>query len=74
MVNKEGQFLPESKRAFPTPLAAFFKLSGVADLFSRSGFFNHYALGNLDKDKKKKKPYKPENKDFKPFKGIGKKR
>jgi RNA recognition motif-containing protein len=30
--------------------------------------------GNLDKDKKRKKPYKPENKDFKPFKGIGKKR
>jgi RNA recognition motif-containing protein len=31
--------------------------------------------GNLDKDKKKKKPFnqKPENKQWKPFKGIGKK-
>ncbi len=31
--------------------------------------------GSLDKDKKKKKPYtpKPENKQWKPFKGIGKK-
>lgn len=50
MVNKKGQFLPESKRAFPTPLAAFFKLSGIAGLFPQSGFFNQYALGNLDKD------------------------
>jgi GT2 family glycosyltransferase len=50
MVNKEGQFLPESKRAFPKPLTAFFKLSGIAHLFPRSGFFNQYALGNLDKD------------------------
>jgi RNA recognition motif-containing protein len=33
-----------------------------------------FKAGNLDKDKKKKKPYKPENKDFKPFRGIGKKR
>lgn len=50
MVNKKGQFLPESKRAFPTPLAAFFKLSGIAGLFPQSGFFNQYALGNLNKD------------------------
>lgn len=33
-----------------------------------------FKAGNLDKDKKKKKPYKPDSKDFKPFKGIGKKR
>ncbi len=50
MVNKKGQFLPESKRAFPTPLAAFFKLSGIAGLLPQSGFFNQYALGNLNKD------------------------
>jgi GT2 family glycosyltransferase len=50
MVNKSGSFLPESKRAFPTPLAALFKLSGMADLFPLSGFYNQYALGNLDKD------------------------
>lgn len=30
--------------------------------------------GDLNKLKNKKKPYRPENKDFKPFKGIGKKR
>jgi GT2 family glycosyltransferase len=51
MINKEGQFLPESKRAFPKPMTAFFKLSGLAHLFPRSGFYNQYALGNLDKDK-----------------------
>ncbi len=51
MVNKRGQFLPESKRSFPTPMASFFKLCGIAHLFPRSGFFNKYALGNLDKDK-----------------------
>lgn len=50
MVNKEGQFLPESKRAFPTPMAALFKLGGIAALFPQSGYFNQYALGNLDKD------------------------
>jgi RNA recognition motif-containing protein len=33
-----------------------------------------FKAGNLDKDKKKKKSYKPDSKDFKPFKGIGKKR
>ncbi len=50
MINKEGRFLQESKRAFPIPLSAFFKLSGIAGLFPQSGFFNQYALGNLNKD------------------------
>lgn len=48
MVNEAGVFLPESKRAFPTPLTAFFKLSGLAALFPRSGVLNRYAMGNLD--------------------------
>ena len=50
MVNEQGRFLPESKRAFPAPLAALFKLSGLAELFPRSGFFNRYALGALNAD------------------------
>ncbi len=50
MVNEQGVFLPESKRSFPTPLPAFFKLSGIAALFPASGFFNRYALGNLNAD------------------------
>lgn len=48
MVDGRGRFLPESKRSFPSPLTAFFKLTGLAGLFPRSGLFNRYALGNLD--------------------------
>ncbi len=50
MINKNGLFLPESKRAFPQPISAFFKLTGIAKLFPNSRFFNHYALGGLDKN------------------------
>jgi GT2 family glycosyltransferase len=48
MVNEAGVFLPESKRGFPTPLTAFFKLSGLSALFPHSAVLNRYALGNLD--------------------------
>ena len=50
MVNRNGQFLPESKRSFPQPISAFFKLIGIAKNFPNSRFFNHYALGDLDKN------------------------
>ncbi len=48
MLDGRGVFLPESKRSFPSPLASFCKLSGLAALFPKSSFFNRYALGNLD--------------------------
>lgn len=48
MVDGRGRFLQESKRSFPSPLTAFFKLTGLAAAFPRSGLFNRYALGNLD--------------------------
>lgn len=48
MIDGRGVFLPESKRAFPSPLVSFFKLSGIAAMFPDSAFFNRYALGNLD--------------------------
>lgn len=48
MINGEGRFLPESKRALPTPGTAFFKMTGLAWLFPKSGFFNRYYLGNLN--------------------------
>ncbi len=48
MLDGRGRFLPESKRAFPSPLASFFKLTGLAGCFPKSGLFNRYALGNLD--------------------------
>jgi GT2 family glycosyltransferase len=49
MVDGSGKFLPESKRAFPTVHASFFKLTGFAGLFPRSKLFNQYALGQLNK-------------------------
>ena len=50
LIDGSGNFLPESKRAFPSIIASFFKMSGLASLFSRSAFFNRYALGNLDEN------------------------
>jgi len=48
MIGGRGQFLPESKRSFPSPMVSFFKLSGLSALFPRSSLFNRYALGQLD--------------------------
>jgi len=50
MIDGSAAFLPESKRAFPSPFVSFFKLCGLADLFPKSKLFNRYALGYLDKD------------------------
>ncbi|MBS1754934.1 MAG: glycosyltransferase [Ferruginibacter sp.] len=47
MIDGSGKFLKESKRAFPSPLTSFFKLSGMAMLFSKSKFFARYHLGHL---------------------------
>jgi len=47
MIDGSGTFLPESKRGFPSPLASFFKLTGLSDLFPRSRIFNQYSLGYL---------------------------
>ncbi len=48
MINGEGRFLPESRRALPSPRTAFFKMTGMAWLFPKSGLFNRYYLGHLD--------------------------
>ena len=48
MVDGSGTYLPESKRGFPTPLTALFKLTGLSRLFPRSSLFNRYYLGHLD--------------------------
>ncbi len=47
MIDGSGNFLPESKRAFPSLTAAFYKLAGLSVLFPKSKTFNKYALGNL---------------------------
>lgn len=48
MIDGSGKFLPESKRGFPTPWAAFCKTFGLSRLFPRSQKFNQYHLGYLD--------------------------
>ena len=48
MINGEGRFLPESKRAIPTPEIAFFKAFGLSFLFPESRFFNRYYLSHID--------------------------
>lgn len=47
MIDGSGKFLPESKRAFPHPATAFYKISGLAALFPRSPRFARYHLGHL---------------------------
>lgn len=48
MMNGEGKFLPESKRAFPTIQTAFFKTVGLSYLFPRSSLINRYYLPQID--------------------------
>lgn len=48
MIDGSGQFLPESRRGFPTPWVAFTKTFGLARLFPHSRRFNTYHLGFLD--------------------------
>lgn len=50
MVDGSGEFLPESKRALPTPEVAFYKIFGLSSLFSKSKRFGKYHLGYLDED------------------------
>jgi GT2 family glycosyltransferase len=51
MVDGAGNFLPESKRGFPSPMAAFAKMSGLSKLFPNSKTFGQYHLSFLDKNK-----------------------
>lgn len=48
MIDGSGNFLPESKRGFPSPWVAFAKTFGLARLFPQHKWFNHYHLGYLD--------------------------
>ena len=48
MIDGSGNFLPESKRSFPSLIASFFKLTGFANIFPHSKIFNQYALGHLN--------------------------
>lgn len=47
MIDGKGNFLPESKRALPTPLVSFYKIFGFTRLFPKSKRFARYYLGHL---------------------------
>ncbi|MDH7463376.1 glycosyltransferase family 2 protein [Chitinophagaceae bacterium 26-R-25] len=47
MVDGSGNFLPESKRGFPSPAASFYKLSGLIHLFPSSKKIAAYYAGHL---------------------------
>lgn len=51
MIDGKGNYLPESKRALPTPTVAFYKIFGLSSLFPKSKVFAKYHLGYLNKDK-----------------------
>lgn len=48
MLDGTGRFLKESKRSFPSPSTALYKLFGLSKLFPRSKTFSRYHLGNLN--------------------------
>lgn len=50
MIDGKGKFLPESKRAMPSPMVSFYKIFGLSRLFPRSRIFARYHLGHLDED------------------------
>jgi len=51
MMNANGVFLPESKRAFPSPWVSFCKLFGLSKLFPSSRTFARYSLPYLNENK-----------------------
>lgn len=51
MIDGSGNFLPESKRSFPSPLTSFYKLAGLSTLFPSSKIFSRYSLAYLDEFK-----------------------
>ena len=50
ILNPDGSLQLESRRGFPTPMAAFYKLSGLSRLCPQSRRFGQYNLTYLDPD------------------------
>ena len=50
ILNPDGTFAPESRRAFPTPQVAFFRMTGLSRLFPKSRLFGQYNLTYLPID------------------------
>ena len=49
MIDGSGEFLKESKRAYPSLWTSFFKMTGLSSLFPHSTIFAKYHLGHLDR-------------------------
>ncbi|WP_457652397.1 glycosyltransferase [Rhodocaloribacter sp.] len=50
ILNPDGAFAPESRRAFPTPPVAFYRMTGLSRLFPKSRRFGRYNLTYLPVD------------------------
>ncbi len=50
MIDGKGNFLPESKRALPSPWVAFYKIFGLSKLFPKSKKFGRYHLSYLNEN------------------------
>ncbi|MDA0873818.1 MAG: glycosyltransferase family 2 protein, partial [Bacteroidetes bacterium] len=50
ILNPDGSFAPESRRAFPTPEIAFWRMTGLGRLFPRSRRFGGYNMTYLPED------------------------
>jgi O-antigen biosynthesis protein len=50
ILNPDGTFAPESRRAFPTPTVALYRMVGLSHLFPRSRVFGRYNLTYLPAD------------------------
>ena len=51
MLDGKGNFLPESKRGFPSPFVAFYKAFGLSRLFPRSKLFHAIISAIFRQDK-----------------------
>ena len=51
MIDGSGQYLPESKRGFPSPFTSFCKMAGLTNFFPSSKIFASYYLGHLPSNK-----------------------
>ena len=50
ILNPDGTFAPESRRGFPTPAVAFYRIAGLSKLFPQSPTFGRYNLTYLPLD------------------------
>ncbi|NNE70471.1 MAG: glycosyltransferase, partial [Rhodothermales bacterium] len=50
ILNPDGTFAPESRRSFPTPQVAFYRMTGLARFFPKSPTFGRYNMTFLPRD------------------------